>query len=207
MVIREQRFSFNHVREVLGGVLDQDLHAKRVDSLCDATLGVLRSSSLAVCMIGQGLAAARGLNPKHATKQVDRLLSNPMINVDDILVRWVPYIIGARDAIVVALDWTDFDADKQATIMLSLITDHGRATPLVWLSVNKNTLNRLRKYARVAGISGVWWRSADVWRADLWIFAVLPGENHAVGQTPGMTTPRQSAAWGSAPSCTLPQPR
>ena len=94
-------------------------------------LGVLRSSSLAVCMIGQGLAAARGLNPKHATKQVDRLLSNPMINVDDILVRWVPYIIGARDAIVVALDWTDFDADKQATIMLSLITDHGRATPLV----------------------------------------------------------------------------
>ena len=87
MIIREQRFSFNHVREVLGGVLDQDLHAKRVDSLCDATLGVLRSSSLAVCMIGQGLAAARGLNPKHATKQVDRLLSNPMINVDDILVR------------------------------------------------------------------------------------------------------------------------
>jgi hypothetical protein len=32
-----------------------------------------------------------------------------MINVDDILVRWVPYVIGARDAIVVALDWTDFD--------------------------------------------------------------------------------------------------
>jgi hypothetical protein len=30
MVIREQRFSFNHVRQVLGGVLDHDLHAKRV---------------------------------------------------------------------------------------------------------------------------------------------------------------------------------
>jgi hypothetical protein len=41
----------------------------------------------------------------------------------------VPYIIGARDAIVVALDWTDFDADKQATIMLSLITDHGVPHP------------------------------------------------------------------------------
>src|SRR5208282_4483466 len=38
------------------------------------------------------------------------------------------------------LDWTDFDADKQATIMLSLITDHGRATPLVWLTVDKRTL-------------------------------------------------------------------
>ena len=34
---------------------------------------------------GQGLAAARSLKPKHAIKQVDRLLSNPAINVDDIL--------------------------------------------------------------------------------------------------------------------------
>lgn len=140
MVIREQRFLSNQIRQVLGGALGPDIHAKRVASLCDATLGVLRSASLAVCAIGQGLAAARSLNPKHATKQVDRLLSNPKINVGDILVRWVPYIIGARTSIVVALDWTDFDADKQATIMLSLITDHGRATPLVWLTVDKRTL-------------------------------------------------------------------
>ena len=144
MVIREQRFSFSKVRQVLGGVLDHDLHAKRVASLSDATLGVLRSASLAVCTIGRGLAAARGLNPKHATKQVDRLLSNPKINVDDILARWVPYVVGARTSIVVALDWTDFEADKQATIMLSLITDHGRATPLVWLTVDKRTLKNNR---------------------------------------------------------------
>jgi hypothetical protein len=123
MVIREQRFSIDQVKLVLGGVLGHDLHAKRVASLSDATLGVLRGASLAVCAIGQGLAAARGLNPKHATKQVDRLLSNPEIKVEDILARWVPYVVGARTSIVVALDWTDFDADKQATIMLSLITD------------------------------------------------------------------------------------
>jgi hypothetical protein len=51
----------------------------------------------------------------------------------------------------VVLDWTDFDADKQATIMLSLITDHGRATPLVWLTVDKHTLknNRSRYEHRV----------------------------------------------------------
>ena len=121
-------------------MLEQDLHAKRVHSLCDATLGVLRSGSLAICTIGQGLAAARSLKPKHAIKQVDRLLSNPAIKVDDILVRWVPFVIGARDTIVVAMDWTDFDADKQATIMLALITDHGRSTPLVWLTVDKSTL-------------------------------------------------------------------
>lgn len=139
MVVR-QRFSFKRVRDVLGGVLEHDLHAKRVESLCNATLGVLHSASLAVCTIGQGLAAARSLKLKHAVKQVDRLLSNASINVDAILARWVPYIIGARTSIVVALDWTDFDADNQATIMLALISDHGRSTPLVWLTVDKDTL-------------------------------------------------------------------
>ena len=57
MVIREQRLSSNQIKQVLAGVLSDDLHAKRVASLSDATLGVLRSASLAVCAIGQGLAA------------------------------------------------------------------------------------------------------------------------------------------------------
>jgi hypothetical protein len=54
--------------------------------------------------------------------------------------RWVPCIVGARENIEVAMEWTDFDADNQATIMLSLIASHGRTTQLVWLSVDKNTL-------------------------------------------------------------------
>jgi hypothetical protein len=58
----------------------------------------------------------------------------------------------------------------------------------------RSDFNRLRKYTRNSRISGVCWHSADVWRADLWIFAVLPGENHATGHTSGMTTLRQSAA-------------
>lgn len=139
MVVR-QRFTFNKLRDVLGGLLEHDLHAKRIDSLCNATLGVMHSASLAVCTIGQGLAAARSLKLKHAVKQVDRLLSNTAIVVDDILVHWVPFVVGARKSIVAAMDWTDFDADNQATIMISLITDHGRATPLVWLTVDKGTL-------------------------------------------------------------------
>jgi hypothetical protein len=138
------QFSFDQVRQVLGGVLGPDLHAKRIDSLCDATLGVLRSASLAVAAIGHGLAAAKGVTTKHAIKQVDRLLSNPGIKVDDILTLWVPYVVGARTSIAVAMDWTDFDADNQTTIMLSLITEHGRATPLVWLTVDKKTLKDQR---------------------------------------------------------------
>ena len=32
---------------------------------------------------------------------------------------WVPYVVGPRISINVVMDWTDFDADGQATIMLS----------------------------------------------------------------------------------------
>jgi hypothetical protein len=132
------------VNSFLDTVFGDDLHAKRVQSLAGATIGCIHSASLAVSLIGQGLALANGLLPKHAIKQVDRLLSNRGIDVDALLVHWVPYMVGKRDSIKVALDWTEFDADNQATIMLSLLTRHGRATPLVWLSVDKATLKNRR---------------------------------------------------------------
>ena len=130
--------------QFLSALFSEDIHAKRVYSLANATLGVISSASLAVNSIGQGLALARGRLPKHAIKQVDRLLSNAGINVDELSKRWVPYVIGQRPHIIVAMDWTDFDADDHATIMLSLISKHGRSTPLVWLTVDKATLKNHR---------------------------------------------------------------
>jgi hypothetical protein len=56
----------------------------------------------------------------------------------------VPEIVGSRKSIVVAMDWTDFDADGQATLALNLVTRHGRATPLMWLSVLKDELTDAR---------------------------------------------------------------
>jgi Transposase DDE domain len=135
-----QPLSFEGVHGFLDTLFGEDLHTKRVKSLAGATLGVLQSASLAVSLIGQGLALARGRLTKHAIKQVDRLLSNRGIDVDALLVHWVPYVVGNRSTITVAMDWTDFDADNQATIMLSLLCSHGRATPLVWLTVDKATL-------------------------------------------------------------------
>ena len=130
--------------QFLSALFSEDIHAKRVYSLANATLGVISSASLAVNSIGQGLALARGRLPKHAIKQVDRLLSNPGIDVDELSKRWIAHAVGPRPKIVVALDWTDFDADNQATIMLSLVTNHGRSTPLVWLTVDKATLKNHR---------------------------------------------------------------
>jgi Transposase DDE domain len=139
-----KQIAFDDVHGFLSGLLSEDVHAKRVYSLANATLGVMTAASLAVAAIGHGLALARGGLTKHAIKQVDRLLSNPGIEVDALLARWVPYVVGSRTSIAVAMDWTDFDADGQATIMLSLLTGHGRATPLVWLTVDKKTLKKRR---------------------------------------------------------------
>jgi Transposase DDE domain len=132
------------VRKFLDGVLDEDIHTKRVESLANATLGVMTGASLAVAVIGRSLAQARGLLTKHAVKQVDRLLSNPGIDVWDLFASWVPEIVGPRQSIVVAMDWTDFEADGQATLALNLVTRHGRATPLIWLSVLKDELTDAR---------------------------------------------------------------
>src|SRR3954447_2508127 len=78
------------VRSFLDSVLAEDIHTKRVDSLTNATLGVMTGASLAVAMIGKSLAQAHGLLPKHAIKQVDRLLSNSKLEAWDIFANWVP---------------------------------------------------------------------------------------------------------------------
>ena len=135
---------FQDVRAFLDSVLDEDIHTKRVDSLANATLGVMTGASLGVAIIGKSLAQARGLLPKHAIKQVDRLLSNRKLEAWDIFATWVPELVGSRTDLIVAMDWTDYDADGQATLALKLVTRHGRATPLVWLSVLKDELKDAR---------------------------------------------------------------
>ena len=140
MAVRKGATEFKYTKEFLDALFGEDLHAKRVLSLTNATVGVMTSASLAVSTIGHGLALARGGLSKHAIKQVDRLLSNPGIDVKELFMLWVPSMIGSRKSVEIAMDWTDFDADNQTTIMLSLLTRHGRATPLVWLTVDKDTL-------------------------------------------------------------------
>ena len=130
-MLADKKMGVNGIRNFLESLFEEDVHAMRVLSMANATLGVLSSSSLAVHAIGQGLAHTRGLITKHAVKQVDRLLSNPGIDVWGYFGYWVPYVIGPRREIRVALDWTEFDRDNHSTIALNMITRHGRATPLL----------------------------------------------------------------------------
>jgi hypothetical protein len=85
---------------------------------------VIKSASLAVCTIGQALAQARELTTKHAIKQVDRLLSNSAIDAWEMFADWVPEVVGNAQDIAVVIDWTEFDADDQATLVASLVTSY-----------------------------------------------------------------------------------
>jgi hypothetical protein len=128
------------VHQFVEQLVGDDYHAKRVLSLANGVVGTIHAAALAVHFIGEGLALAEGLDPKHAIKQVDRLLSNPAISVEKFFARWVAFVVAERKALRVALDWTEFDRDGQITIALYLLTRHGRATPLLWKTVRKSDL-------------------------------------------------------------------
>lgn len=128
------------VSELLG----EDVHTTRVMSLANGVVGVLHAAALGIHAIGRGLADALDLDPKHAIKQVDRLLSNRGITIWDWFAQWVLYVVASRKEILVALDWTEFDKDGHSTIALYLVSSHGRATPLVWKTVDKAKLKNRR---------------------------------------------------------------
>ena len=134
----------DRITKLVSTIFADDLHAKRVASLANAAVGVLEGAALGIHAIGRALAFHSGLDSRHTVKQVDRLLSNTGVDVWALFARWVPFVVADRTQIVVALDWTDFDADDQATIALSMITSHGRAAPLVWKTVMKSQMNGWR---------------------------------------------------------------
>lgn len=120
------------VDSYIDNIFGETMHAKRVQSLANATKGVIESGSLTIHAIGAGLAQANDLKRKYAIKQVDRLLSNPKLDLWQRFHDWVPFIIANRKEIIVSMDWTEFDSDDHCTIVLSLQTEHGRNTPLLW---------------------------------------------------------------------------
>ncbi|MDF1758485.1 MAG: IS4 family transposase [Legionellaceae bacterium] len=141
------KLNFENVQSFVNSVFKEDMHAKRRLSLSNAVFGVIKSNSNFLHMIGRGLATAKGLVKKHATKQIDRLLSNEKLDVWVLSSNWVPYVIGARKEIYVALDWTVFYGDKHHCICLNLLTKHGRSTPLIWQTVEKEKLkNNTARY-------------------------------------------------------------
>lgn len=137
------------VRGFLSEVFGDDLHVKRILSLSHATLGAVQATSLSIAAIGKAMAWARGedVTSKHAVKQVDRLLSNGGVDVQKLFGSWVPFVLAERKEAVIALDWTDFEKDDQQTLVASLVTHHGRSTPLMWTTLVKSATKGNRQLA------------------------------------------------------------
>lgn len=136
-----------HTRVTLEDVFGEDVHLARVRSLANGVTGMLSARMASVAAIGRAYAKERGIETKSGIKQIDRLLSNDGIEMDEILPLWVRHVVGSTPDIFVAIDWTDFDDDDHTTLCVSLITTHGRATPLAWRTVKKSKLkNRRTRY-------------------------------------------------------------
>jgi hypothetical protein len=133
-----------HTGVFLNALFAEEMHAARVASLANGVVGVLTAALVSIHAIGQAYAAVAGIKAKSGVKQIDRLLSNAGIDVTLIQQEWVKFVVGARKEIVVALDWTEFDDDDHSTLCAYLVTNHGRATPLVWQTVQKSELRGKR---------------------------------------------------------------
>lgn len=118
---------------VFGG----DLHALRVVSLANGVVGILNAAVLSLAAIGQAYARVANITPKSGVKQVDRMLSNEGLDLSTLMKRWVQFVVGEVESIIVALDWTDFDKDGHTTLAAYMVTTHGRAMPLAWKTVKK----------------------------------------------------------------------
>lgn len=125
-------------------VFDEQLHKKRKESLRNALDGTLEAGRISIASIGRGLAHNTGRDVKHAIKQVDRFVGNEKIDDVELQKQWARHVVGERKDVVVILDWTDFDADRQTVIALQMVTSHGRATPLMWKTVDKRRLKTRR---------------------------------------------------------------
>lgn len=144
---RDELWGMEHTRVALSDIFGEDIHLARVRSLANGVVGLLNARTASVAAIGRAYAQAQGIETKSGIKQVDRLLSNDGVEMDEVLGHWVKHVVGSTSELFVAIDWTDFDDDDHITLCVSLLTTHGRATPLAWRTVKKSKLkNRRTRY-------------------------------------------------------------
>lgn len=135
------------VRGFVVGLLGDEMHQRRAESIALAVLGCMHSDRLGSASIGTAMATARGKSAKHGIKQVDRLVGNEKLELEGFFRSYVRWTIGSRKEIVASLDWTEYAGDGHSRIAINLVTRHGRATPLVWITVPSCSLkNRRNEY-------------------------------------------------------------
>ena len=100
----------------------------------------MHADRLTSAAVGRSMARVFEISPKSGIKQVDRLLGNEKFDVEVAFGPIVSWLVAKRDEIVVSLDWTEYGLHGHSRIAINLVTQHGRATPLVWKTVQTKRL-------------------------------------------------------------------
>lgn len=137
---RRRTLRLEQVRDLAHALFDDDMHAKRVESLANGVAGVLGAAMITIHAIGQAYAVQAHIEANSGVKQIDRLLSNIGVALAALFPAWIRFVVGARTELIVALDWTEFDDDDHVTLCAYAVTRHGRATPLIWKTHPKSDL-------------------------------------------------------------------
>lgn len=135
---------YDAVHKFVQDLAGEVLHPKQVDSLAHSVVGAIHADTASITAIGRAAARAREVSEKHSIKQVDRLMANSKVDVVEVMRQVVPVLIAGRSRIVVAVDWTEFASNGHSTVAVSMITEHGRATPLMWMTVASKKLKNRR---------------------------------------------------------------
>lgn len=136
--------SFAEVHRFVEQVAGEVLHRQQVQSLAHAVVGAMHAGVASIAAVGRAAARVREVSEKHSIKQVDRYVGNRKIDPLTVMEQLIPTLLGERREIVVAIDWTEFAPDEQATVAISMLTEHGRATPLLWQTVSKAKMKHRR---------------------------------------------------------------
>lgn len=93
------------------------------------------------------------LKKKHTTKQVDRFLTKSTIDIHAAQRALSKHLLKDKTEALIAIDWTEFDADDQSTLCAYLLTTHGRALPLIWETHKKSTIKGQRTDIEIAFVT------------------------------------------------------
>ena len=146
---RVTRIGLDGTRQMLDSIFE-DVHSQRLDSLANSVVGTMQATRVAIHAIGAAYAEVAEIKPRHGVKQVDRFLSNRGIDVEAMTSAWASFVLGGRQEVLLALDWTEFDDDDHATLAVYVVTTHGRATPLAWKTYPLHGPRSGRRDARAA---------------------------------------------------------
>jgi hypothetical protein len=135
---------YDAVHKFVQDLAGEVLHPKQVDSLAHSVVGAIHADTASITAIGRAAARAREVSEKHSIKQVDRLLANSKVDPFEVMQHVIPVLVSGRSRIVVAVDWTEFASNGHSTVAVSMITDHGRATPLMWMTLATKKLKKRR---------------------------------------------------------------